>query len=1317
MTEREFIEKLSRTKSDYANEDTAEDTANAVELLSRDIYTEYIRFLFELIQNADDAEASELVINVQPGHLVLAHTGNPFTEDDVKALCSIARGTKGADQKKTGFKGIGFKSVFGLSRNVAVFSHGFQFKFTSDYQHTRFPDARMPWQIIPVWAERKDYPADVFTLPSSVDWNVVTVIVMSSTEQLQHDLMELIGNGEVLLFLRHLKTIRVNGPKEMTIARTVKAGPEAYKEVTIRKNDKVISEWITHTFEHIPIDPEVRKVLAEDDKTPKKLQEATEAEISFAAKVSKGKITRLSPEESLIYTYLPTKVKNFRFPFLLNSSFLTNAGREELHDDRKWNEWLMEQAGRKIIDWLALMAETDPIADQVLLLLPADSHLGGKLAHHFFDAFHEHAEDTPFVPGRNGTLLRAKDTLVDRTGLSETSFIPAESVVEYFNSTTGKELGRDSFIRPSVANPESLKALEAHYLEIDDLVSFFTHEVFKKHHEPEQNHELIEYLYERYGSRRDSEEAEKLKHLPFIYAKGRTLRPPKHICFPSKGDLTDLEKEVKVIHAKVYEKLKGTPQVLKWLESLGVAEISELSWLENEVLPKLYSLNYQDDYLTLTESLCKLHQNRQLNEQHYSALAEFRLLCKDGKFRASRECYLADDYQPELPLERSLPKLAYVDGSYFKMLAIPKVELKAFFLAIGVSENIVLKAHQADLYWSSAGSSRYLSFIHSTYDDRSSNWTWHTGGLSESHAFRHFREFSLMEACLSSIDFSKRFFASILERFGDEASRRMVEEDVILLHGWSRNYQQRVRNYLKWFFENEKCYPGLDGQLHYGKDIYVNTEENLEVGAGVLPVFDCEVLVTDDWRKLFGFKERIEMEDHLRVLGHLASEADNEKDAFREKKAERKRIGLIYTKLASEIKGYSASRRETLRAWAKENMLLASDGEFAMPSELKWVKEASRKLPKGRIRTLLVPEDSPTDEGFEQLLHELGVEIIDTFNVKAEGEREDTVLMERLKPLVPFLALVTAVRQSEDLIEVLERIETRRKKLRLLQCSDLSLVFKANGEELPGEPMQCHRDGNTIRYKGSWFGKSSLYELVPELARALDVPKLNMDLMRLLQSDLDEIGAFLDELGADVSTLPTDVREAALMGLMTDDEDEENIPTSSKNHLAQAAKNEANREARELVLNRLRELGYDTSKADSTHSVVNGVFKDGKECPLVIKSYRNTSFKFNIRPNEWAQLDRENAMFWVHRGHGKLEVLKIEDLLAANQEFHVQFETNTFGREGMLKFAKAFQYVRNVHFQVDAPHFRMADALEEYRFNVRTEEKLDKGGDNDMLLH
>jgi hypothetical protein len=135
------------------------------------------------------------------------------------------------------------------------------------------------------------------------------------------------------------------------------------------------------------------------------------------------------------------------------------------------------------------------------------------------------------------------------------------------------------------------------------------------------------------------------------------------------------------------------------------------------------------------------------------------------------------------------------------------------------------------------------------------------------------------------------------------------------------------------------------------------------------------------------------------------------------------------------------------------------------------------------------------------------------------------------------------------------------------------------------------------------------------------------------------------------------------------------------------------------------------------NSVVNGVYKGDIEYPLVVKSYRSTSYKFNIRPNEWIQLSRRNAMFWVHRGNERLEVLNLEGLLRANSEFHVQFETEAFSFDALVKFAEVFRFVKNVHFQLDAPNFTIAKAFEEYKFDKREKGILEKGSDNQELLH
>ena len=180
---------------------------------------------------------------------------------------------------------------------------------------------------------------------------------------------------------------------------------------------------------------------------------------------------------------------------------------------------------------------------------------------------------------------------------------------------------------------------------------------------------------------------------------------------------------------------------------------------------------------------------------------------------------------------------------------------------------------------------------------------------------------------------------------------------------------------------------------------------------------------------------------------------------------------------------------------------------------------------------------------------------------------------------------------------------------------------------------------------------------------------------------------------------------------------ETNITFSTKNDLEQAGKNEENETARKLVFERLVKEGFDFREGIGNHSVVDGVWKNEVEHPLVIKSYRNSSYKFNIRPNEWLQLSKPNAMFWLHRGNGVLEVLNLEGLLRANSEFHVRFDTSTFDFEGLVKFAEVFRFVKNVHFQLDAPNFSMANAFEEYEFNKRKMDLKEVGGDNQNQMH
>lgn len=95
------------------------------------------RFAFELIQNADDAmaETSEertVRFELRNGVLLVANTGRPIHEEDVKALCTMSYTTKGAEDERRasiGHKGRGFSSVLEITDRPQVFSTGISFEF------------------------------------------------------------------------------------------------------------------------------------------------------------------------------------------------------------------------------------------------------------------------------------------------------------------------------------------------------------------------------------------------------------------------------------------------------------------------------------------------------------------------------------------------------------------------------------------------------------------------------------------------------------------------------------------------------------------------------------------------------------------------------------------------------------------------------------------------------------------------------------------------------------------------------------------------------------------------------------------------------------------------------------------------------------------------------------------------------------------------------------------------------------------------------------------------------------------------------------
>lgn len=94
-----------------------------------DFYPDRAHFVYELLQNAEDAGATQVTFTLESDRLVCEHDGRrAFTEADVSAITGIHNSTKDKTQDQIGKFGVGFKSVFVYTQSPTVRSGEFAFR-------------------------------------------------------------------------------------------------------------------------------------------------------------------------------------------------------------------------------------------------------------------------------------------------------------------------------------------------------------------------------------------------------------------------------------------------------------------------------------------------------------------------------------------------------------------------------------------------------------------------------------------------------------------------------------------------------------------------------------------------------------------------------------------------------------------------------------------------------------------------------------------------------------------------------------------------------------------------------------------------------------------------------------------------------------------------------------------------------------------------------------------------------------------------------------------------------------------------------------
>lgn len=342
--ERTHIEDVFRRRSEVGDNTTS--MANVLNQQMSQLFHDPRNFIYELLQNAEDANATSIIFTIVNSSLIVSYNGSPFTRNDVERICDLSRDTdsdaaaKPNQEEKIGYKGIGFKSVFGISKEISILSPATNYFFRFSKRHRgkedyflskTDPSNKFPWQIIPIWIEESE------RMPGAHENDVTLVLDDVDLAKIQPELATLVSQSEILVFLNKIQAISyIDGSTRYAIRKHATDSEELIK--IEQTNSLGFTETLWHTYHaDIAIERSITDMMQDLDLSAK-MKSAKFMQLSFAVPVvERASHYKFIPfTKGSLFCHLPTAV-TCHLPFLINAKFTLNQDRSMLLNDVRNN--------------------------------------------------------------------------------------------------------------------------------------------------------------------------------------------------------------------------------------------------------------------------------------------------------------------------------------------------------------------------------------------------------------------------------------------------------------------------------------------------------------------------------------------------------------------------------------------------------------------------------------------------------------------------------------------------------------------------------------------------------------------------------------------------------------------------------------------------------------------------------------------------------------------------------------------------------------------------------------------------------------------
>jgi len=582
------------------------------------LYTDRTHFIFELLQNAEDAGASKVLFRLLEEKLEVLHDGRLFNEKDVRGICGVGEGTKADDLTQIGKFGIGFKSVYAYTETPEIHSGDEHFKIENYVR----PYAAQPLDTGDSWTT-------LFVFP----FNKEDVEPETACREISTRLRRL--SARTLLFLRNIKEVEYrlpDGTGGLYLRDEVVRG--SAREVTVIGKNNGVEESESWLMFERPVD-----VPNPAYDCPRQVPVEIGFRIQRNEKEQREEIVKI--KDSTLVVFFPTEKKT-QLGFLIQGPYKTTPARDNIPKDDDWNKKLIQETAYLIVDSLAQLKSLGLISVSLLETLPIrpDDFPENDMFYPIFVAVREALKTEELLPADDGSFVSAQNAKLAR-GADLRDLLTSEQLRSLFNTT--------KLVKWLVADitqdkkPE-LRRYLMEQLDIEEVRPERFIDLLTDHFLENQSDEWIINFYTFLGA--DRTELWKKPDAPLRKRKFIRLEDNSHVT-PFKSDGTPnayLPSAVTTNFPTIKISIIGNENASDFLKNLGMIEPDLFAEIIEFILPKYAEENrVKANYKKNIEDLKKI--NRLLNEplkSSLSSLAKVKILL--GKLDLQEyEDYFAND--------------------------------------------------------------------------------------------------------------------------------------------------------------------------------------------------------------------------------------------------------------------------------------------------------------------------------------------------------------------------------------------------------------------------------------------------------------------------------------------------------------------------------------------------------------------------------------------------------------------------------------------------------------------------------------------------